>query len=422
MGLAKVIIGALVVGGTAAGIAYALSGDADGGTTLLHYVGRVGARGFRVRRNGDTWAWETVGGSGAEPTPWEALHTVIGYLLPNASAADLVTVDAQRNGTALLRGTVVAWGPAWRWGLGDVQAATDVAVGDDATRGAATIAMLDAMRGVLEAREGVGAPANPDEVEPDEVDPDAPTVPIPPDPLPPQPPKPPGKTQPDTPDAGGWDPVEPPDAGGWELPNVHELVDAADLERYQVADVLDPDGRRLEHASMVVLGYDPRWMGRNRTRAALRAAAALMPAVTFVFFSFDVSRAAIGQPEDGQTIGYVASAVGPEGRARASVDVGGSWATPLTADRRTELVAFARNGPGPQSPMLFDENGPDGRYVVLVRSLGGSWESLVWRHEIGADGDAVFRQGGATRQQARSAALGWIAARPAAGAALAVGG
>src|SRR5690348_10325076 len=97
--------------------------------------------------------------------------------------------------------------------------------------------------------------------------------------------------------------------------------------------------------------------------------------------SFAVTREAFGEPSS--PVGYVATAVGPDRRARAEQGAGGEKTLgPISVGRLVQLVRFAAHGPAEDDERLFDAKAADGtRYVLEVRHVkgGAAWEFLAWK-------------------------------------------
>lgn len=398
MGLGtKILVGALVAGAVGVGAAVVLErGSADTSSPGVRWAGTVGTRRWQVRRNGDSWAWQGEGvGSGAESGWRESLRAVLEAL---AQSPGDVTAIALQGAVEIARGEVDAAGDGWRWSVQTAQEGT-IASAVAAKRGAAILAMLGAL-GNLDV---------------EEIGPDDDTVPIPPDELP-KPPKLPPVPPPDPQDPPvGVQQPGAPNAGGWAPENLVEITSAEDLEAWSVAETLDPTGAVLPRSSVVLLAHDRAWAGRDASLSELWQLATDFPDVTFVHVDFALTRRVFGQPDF--VLGYVASAVGPDGRPRVNQLHGQSLnAFAVSPSRWAQLVGYARLGPGPSDPVLFRDVGSDGRtYAVMVVRRGGAWEWLAWRGAPEDEAAAAGRGGAPTRQTATALAQSWLASRPAVG-------
>jgi hypothetical protein len=389
----KIGIGAVATLAVIAGGAFALSGDDDDAqpsndkVPVFAWSGNVGDREFSVNRNGSNWAWEGEGvGSGSESSGKAALLAVVRALVETAPAKDPVVMVALLDGHEIVRGTVIPLPTAWNWVAKPVNGSAG-GHGDAPSRGVAVLELVEWLESHEDGaqREGESGPGEDDdegEDEEPEVDPDADTVPI---------------------------DVPPPDAPS----NIHELGSADDLVAWGVAHALDPDGSQGPRPSMFVLAYDRGWIGRAQTLDEVRELAEQYPAVHFVLVSFEVTRAAFGEPSS--PTGYVATAIGPDRRARAEQVVGRKKTLgPISVGRLVQLVRFAAHGAAENDERLFDAESADGtRYVIEVRHVkgGAAWEFLAWKGKLGDDEEAIERQAAPSVELALKAAGTWMTVR-----------
>ena len=232
-------------------------------------------------------------------------------------------------------------------------------------------------------------PPPPDDDDDAPIGPDDPTVPIP-------------TPFPDPPLPGVKDsvPLE-------QLSNVHQLRTADDFEAWGILDAVEPNGTPGPVRNVVVLGYDDGWIGRPAALDSIAALAAANPDVRFAIFDFATSKQLTGQPES--PIGYFATAIGPDRRARAVGMLGRKKTLgPLGDSRWSELVRYARSGPTAQQEELRSFDNHDYHYVVLARPRNGQWEWKVWRDVFGEDGESLTGGRQATKALAFEAAQVYV--------------
>lgn len=239
-------------------------------------------------------------------------------------------------------------------------------------------------------------PELPDVDDPEEpsVDPDAPTIPIP-TPYPPE-----GEPTPESEPA----PSMPP--------NVVRLEDLDDFREWGVADAVEPDGSVGAKKRVVMLGYDEGWIGRIGTMSRVVNLANANPSLTFVLFTFQRSKELTGLPTT--PLGYVATSVGPDGRARPSAIVGKKKTLgPISHGQWAELVRWAKDGPlDDDAELRLFESKAGVPYVVEVRKekvgFVMAWRWKVWRENLGEDDDVTSTGTKPTKKQAIDAARSFI--------------
>jgi hypothetical protein len=141
----------LIIGGIAGWFGRGAIASATGElkpASASRWTGELGGSSFSVERNGPTWAWRAVGGSGAEVTATAAMRQAIAFLTPNV-AADAGIAMRRDDGEVVSRVDSPVGGTGeWRWSVSAVDprapglGPTAVATNGASTRGRATLDML----------------------------------------------------------------------------------------------------------------------------------------------------------------------------------------------------------------------------------------------------------------------------------------
>jgi hypothetical protein len=122
------------------------------------WSGLIGASPLQVHRNGPTWAWSAVNGSGAEATVVGALRAAVRFTLESGAAQNADSVELAR-ADGRVRARVMPFPgmqDRWRFTIESItpplQYLTASSTGNDySTRGAALVDMFDRLTKYAEA-------------------------------------------------------------------------------------------------------------------------------------------------------------------------------------------------------------------------------------------------------------------------------